>query len=307
MATGKELEKSLAELRRISEHRTKGAEKEIRKLYKNILKEMQEFLGVKYAQLSKDGTLTYAMLQQQGDYARFLEEVVAKLDGLTIEETKIMNSLIRETYENSYKGMVDAVTTAKKAQDIPQALREEMRGLKNVTPQVVKQAVENPIAGLTLKDTLEKKRQEIIYDIKREIGVGLVQGDRYTTMAKRISKSLDGDYKKAVRVVRTEVHRVREGGLNDAANEINDTLVKNNSSVFMVKEWCTMEDKRVRDTHTDMNGKIVKANEKFELPSGATTSCPGNSGVASEDIHCRCFLAYNLMTDEEFAEATKAD
>ena len=62
--------------------------------------------------------------------------------------------------------------------------------------------------GLTLKDTLEKHRKDIIYAIKRDIGVGLSNGDRYTTMARRISKNLDGDYKKSIRIVRTEAHRV---------------------------------------------------------------------------------------------------
>lgn len=303
MASKKEIEDSLVELRRISEHRTKGAEKKIRKLYKRVLKEMQEFLGVKYAEMSKDGTLTYAMLQQQGRYANFLDEVVRKLNGITPEETQIIRELTEQTYEASYNGMVEAVTKAKKSKNIPKALMENLKGIDGVTPEVVKRAVENPIAGLTLNDTLEKKRQEIIYNIKREIGNGLVQGDRYTDMARRVATSLDGDYGKAVRIVRTEAHRVCESGMSDAANEVDTALKKGKSGLIMTKEWCSMEDSRVRNTHQKMNGVIIKANEKFELPSGAKTDCPGNSGVASEDIHCRCFLAYDMMTEEEFEEA----
>lgn len=298
------IEDSLIELRRISEHRTKGAEKEIRKLYKKVLKEMQEFLGVKYAELSKDGTLTYAMLQQQGSYAKFLEEVVEKLNGITPQETKIIKNLVEQTYEVSYNGMVEAVTNAKKSKNISKALMENLKGIDGVTPEVVKRAVENPIAGLTLNDTLEKKRQEVIYNIKKEIGNGLVQGDRYTDMAKRVATSLDGDYQKAVRIVRTEAHRVRESGLSDAANEVNGALQKGESGFVMTKEWCSMEDERVRNSHQKMNGIIIKADEKFELPSGAKTDCPGNSGVAYEDINCRCFLSYELMTEEELKKAT---
>ena len=39
------LEKDLYQLRRIEEHREKASEKEIRKLYKNLLKELQSYLA----------------------------------------------------------------------------------------------------------------------------------------------------------------------------------------------------------------------------------------------------------------------
>ncbi len=44
-----------------------------------------------------------------------------------------------------------------------------------------------------------------------------MNGDRYSTMAGRIKQSVDGSYKKAIRISRTETHRVREAGNLDAA------------------------------------------------------------------------------------------
>ena len=82
-------------------------------------------------------------------------------------------------------------------------------GLKGCTPDIVRRAVDTPIAGLTLNDRLEKNRKGIIYDIKKNITVGLTNGDRYSTMANRIKQSVDGNYKKAIRMTRTETHRVR--------------------------------------------------------------------------------------------------
>lgn len=66
-------------------------------------------------------------------------------------------------------------------------LKKEFESVKQVRPEVLKAAVENPVTGLTLFDRLEKHRADIIYNIKQEIGIGLQNGDRYSTMARRIS------------------------------------------------------------------------------------------------------------------------
>lgn len=296
---GNQLEDYLVELRRISEHRTVGAEKEIRKLYKNMLNETRAFLSETYERLAQDDKLTYAILQQQNEYARFLEEVEKNLNGVSKATSRKIKNVVNETYKNAYDGMVTAV----KKSNTNKSLARRLSGIQSATPEVIKAAVNNPVAGLTLADTLEKNRQGIIYDIKKNIGVGLVNGDRYTTMAKRIAESLDGDYKKAVRITRTETHRVREAGFLDSATEVDNTLQKGKTGMRMVKIWRTMKDARVRDTHAPMDGKIVLADDSFEL-SGGKTESPGNSGIASEDINCRCYLSYTLMTDEEYHAKT---
>ena len=46
--------------------------------------------------------------------------------------------------------------------------------------------------------------------------------------------------------------------------------------------------------HVKMEGQSVPVNEPFQLPSGATAMSPGMSGVAGEDINCRCFVSYEM-------------
>lgn len=314
----RDLKHYTAQLRRIEEHREKSAEKEIRKIYKTILTDLQHFVADEYIQLAQDGKLTYEILQAKGEYARFLEEVEQRLNGITPQVSREIRSTVEEVYTLSYNGMADAVLKATASQ----ALRGALQGVKAVTPEAVKAAVENPVSGLTLNDTLEKKRKDIVYDIKRQIGVGLTQGDRMSTMARRIADSLDGDYKKAVRIARTEVHRVRESGHNDSALQIDETLQNGMTGLRMVKIWRTMKDERVRPqvrkrtkhgwttvirgsaNHMKMEGQTVLANEPFDLGGGVTAMAPGKSGVASQDINCRCTIEYVLMSDEEYFKAT---
>lgn len=300
------LEKYLYQLRRIEKHREEKAEKEIRKLYKELLKDLNGFLGNIYATYSEDDMLTYSALARAGMDARFLEEVEQRISGITPRVAKEINETVTQTYEACYDGMVNAV---RKAAGDREVLKTAFAAVSAVTPDVIKAAVNNPVSGLTLKDTLEKHRKDIIYDIKQNIGVGLSNGDRFSTMAKRISESLDGDYKKSIRIVRTEAHRVRETGLNDAATALNDTLKKGTSGMVFAKTWRTMADERVRPNkakgkskkynHVKMDGVTIPQDELFVLPSGATCKCPSQTGVAGEDINCRCYLSYDLVKASE--------
>lgn len=308
------LEKYLYQLRRIEAHRTVEAEKEIRKIYKKLLKEMQNYLADIYTKYSEDDVLSYAGLARAGMEARFLEEVELRINGITPEVAGLINTTVTQTYEACYTGMQAAVI---KAAGNRQALITAFATVAAVTPDIIKRAVNNPVSGLTLKDTLEKHRKEIIYDIKKNIGVGLANGDRFTTMAGRISESLDGDYNKSIRIVRTEAHRVRESGYSDAATELDNALRNANTGFVMAKTWRTMNDERVRPArakgkakqynHIKMEGVTIPQNELFELPSGATCICPSQTGVAGEDINCRCYVSYDLVEESKLTKGNKSE
>lgn len=291
----KSLTDLLVDVRRIAEHRRDGAEEEIRIAYSKVLKEVQHFIADEYAKLAENDSLTYAILQSKNEFANFLETVQKNIETITPSISEQIKNAVSDTYKLAYEGMVGAV---KKGGD----LREELKGLVSCTPEVIKRAVENPIAGLTLKDTLEKNRNGIIYDIKQQIGIGLTNGDRYTTMANRIKDSLSGDYEKAIRIVRTETHRVREAGTVDAARSVEVELKESGAGVQMMKTWKTMKDSRVRPNkqkkkkynHVKMDGVQIPVEEEFILPSGTRAMAPGQTGVAAEDIHCRCYLSYEI-------------
>lgn len=301
-----ELQKLLTQVRRIAEHREKGSEQEIRRTYRDLLKDLRAFLGERYEKLAEDDKLDYAILQQKGEFARFLEDVERLVVQHTEPAAQSIQKVVEDTYSLCWQGMQDAVKQSVDGQQLHTALQ----GLHGVTPEVVKQAVNNPISGLTLTTRLQKHRQDVIYGIKQQIGIGLTQGDTYTTMARRVAGEVDGDYQKAVRIVRTETHRVREAGFHDAAEEVHESAQQ--VGYGMAKTWRTMLDERVRPqhryrrgkhwvtvirgpyNHQKMEGVTVPVDQSFDLGGGVTTKAPGQSGVAGQDINCRCFLEYNL-------------
>ena len=297
------LAKYFAELQRIEEHRSLTAEKQIRKLYTEMLTDLQGFLGVEFAKFGEDDVLKYSTLAQKGEYARFLEEVQAKVNYISPKVNKVITDTVKDVYKTAYEGMVEAV--AKSVND--EELAKKLSGIKLTQPQVIKAAVNNPVSKLTLSKTLEKSRKQIVYNIKQTVTVGIMNGDRMSTMAKKIKNDVDQNYRKAMLIARTEVHRVRETGHNNSSNEIDKKLAEADSKYRMVKIWRSKQDIKTRRTskadHVKMHGQVVLQEEEFNL-GDTTAPCPGESGKAHHDCNCRCRVSRDLWSDEEFFEAT---
>lgn len=311
----KTIAKYLTEVRRVNESRSKDAEKEIRKLYKGLLKELNSFIGEYYTKYSNDeGILNAAILQQNAKYAAFLEEVDKNINEITPEVSKLIKKTVEDTYKICYKGMVNAFSQAVDSEK----LKESFKGL-SIKPDVMKAAVQNPIGGLTLPERLKKNRQEVVYDIKQNISNALMTGERYDTTAKKIAERLDINYGKAIRIVRTESHRVQEKGLMEGAEEIGDNIyddgliyaaiwrnmgdsrVRPYSRVHTSKGWKTVKSK-THANHVKMEGQIIEAGGYFDLGDGVKAKSPGESGDAANDINCRCYVEYEVIRTEEFVE-----
>lgn len=311
------LKQLLHEIRRVEKSREVLTEEKIQAIYQQLMDDLYKFLGKNYTKYAdSDGRLYMAYLDAQNKRARFLQEVVKNVDNIAPELAKEITSLVNRTYSASYKGMVEAVKNADNLEDYAELLS----GI-DVNPETMRKAMKNNISKLTLPPVLEKNRQAVIYEIQNVLNIGLMQGDRYETMAKRIQERVGVSRTKAMNIARTESHRNIEDGMIDGAKEIQSGL--EGSDLIYAATWCTMQDERVRPyrrvktkhgwkttkstngaNHVKMDGITVKVGEKFKLEAGVEAENPGNSGVARHDCNCRCILTYDLMTVEEFAKAT---
>lgn len=311
------LKKLLHEIRRISEHREVLTEKKIKALYKNLEKELTSFLGETYIKYSdKDGRLFMSYLDAQNKRAKFLEEIVEHCNTMSKPLKKELMALVDETYSKCYEGMAEAVKKADKAGNLAEIAKE-----LSVQPDVLKQAVNNNISKLTLSSVMEKHRQEIIYQAQQALVMGMINGDRYEQMAKRIVERTGVSQSKAMNIARTETHRNVESGFMDCAENLSEKM--QGSELIYAATWQTMKDERVRPQqrrktksgwktyyskngadHMKMQGVTVKVGDLFDLGGGVKAKAPSQSGVAAHDCNCRCYLEYNLMTIEEFEKAT---
>ena len=311
------LQELIHEVRRIEEHREILTEKKIKAIYQTLDKDLRAFIGEAYEKYAdSDGRLYMANLDAKRKRAWFLKEIAKNCDSISPKLKKELLSLVDETYEKCYKGMSDAVKKSETRGELA-AILEDVA----VNPDMLKQAVNNNISKLTLPSVLEKHRNEIIYQAQNALVMGLVNGDRYDEMAKRIVERTGVSASKAMNIARTESHRNIESGMMDCAENLSNKLA--DSGYIYAATWHTMKDERVRPqqrrktakgwkttyskngaNHMKMEGQTVKVGEEFDLGNGVKAKAPGQSGVAAHDCNDRCYLEYNFMTVEEFAKAT---
>ncbi len=310
------LDEILYDIRRIAESREKLTEEKIAAIYQDLMDNLEKFVGQQYKKYAdSDGRLYISYLDAQRKRAKFLQEIVDNVEGLSLDLKEEMETLIDITYKECYQGMSKALLEADGA-GLLEAVSKDIAA----NPNVLKQSLKNNISKLTLTPMMEKFRNEITYKIQQELTIGLMQGDRYEQMARRIEQQIDVSYNRAKLIARTEAHRNVETGFMDCAEHIQEGL--GGSDLIYAATWRTMKDERVRPNrriktkhgwkivkgkganHQKMEGVTVKAGEMFDLGDGVKAKAPSESGVAAHDCNCRCFLEYNLMTVAEFAKAT---
>lgn len=153
----------------------------------------------------------------------------------------------------------------------------------------IRALIDAPLTGLKLTERLTNNRNAVYTNIKAEITRGFINGDSYGAVAKKLSETLDGDIEKAKRIVRTETHRAVTTAEQSSVDHAKSKGIR------MKKTWMTSKDERVRSSHRHMDGITVDSDKPFDLGGGVTCMVPGQTGVASEDINCRCLVKYEIV------------
>ena len=123
-------------------------------------------------------------------------------------------------------------------------------------------------------DTLKLKKA-----IASEITRGIATNMAYQDIARNVDNVAKAGYSNAVRIARTEGHRIQQAANMDAQRKAKAV------GASVVKEWSAALDGRTRPEHRKMDGEIKDIEEKFS--NGLMF--PGDpSGKASEVINCRC-------------------
>ncbi|QTL96551.1 hypothetical protein GM661_00490 [Iocasia frigidifontis] len=279
-----EFERLQAEIDKISDT---GARR-IAKEYANALEELRTIVRKAYDKHGTEGELTYEEMVKYDRLKQFNKELTAAIKVMHVQTSKITRKILKDTYKTSFESVRGAVG---------QAAGKTIRGI--VKQEVINEALQNPVSGLTLNDRLKVRRSRIITDIQETIGQGLYKGESYTDMSRRLKDSLEGDIVKSHRIVRTESHRVMEKSKMDSLEHAA------NQGVNLRKYWLTSEDERVRSSHNHMGEKYSKENaipidENFvNDKTGGEGPSPGQLGTAKDDIHCRCISVTIVITDND--------
>jgi SPP1 gp7 family putative phage head morphogenesis protein len=248
-----------------------SAKKEILKAYSESLNSVRSKMSFIYEKYSSDGTLSYADMTKYNRLVTLEKEIRQEVYSLSGVNKKTIETLSGDVFQESYFHTAHALEFEAQAR-----LSYGM-----INPKIIEASIQNPLSGLSLNERLIKNRENIIINIRQQITQGLIQGESYPKMARRIKETLEGDAAKALRIAQTESHRVQTEGRLASMEHAQSLGVK------MVKVWVATLDAAVRDTHAALDGQKVAMDEEFHI-RGMSAKAPGMFGIAAEDINCRC-------------------
>nr|DAM96297.1 MAG TPA: minor capsid protein [Caudoviricetes sp.] len=117
--------------------------------------------------------------------------------------------------------------------------------------------------------------------ITAQISRGVATGMSYSQMAQQLAGYTKTGYNNAVRITRTEGHRIQQESTMDACYAARER------GADVVKQWDATMDANTRESHQMIDGEVRALDEKFS--NGLMY--PGDpSGSAAEVINCRCVL-----------------
>ena len=124
--------------------------------------------------------------------------------------------------------------------------------------------------------------------ITAQVSRGIASGYSYEQVAQQLAFKMTGTYNNpggalayAMRIARTEGHRIQVQGAIDACYKAKDI------GADVVKQWDSTLDSKTRKSHQDVDGEIRELDEAFS--NGLMF--PGDpAGGAAEVVNCRCAL-----------------
>jgi hypothetical protein len=134
--------------------------------------------------------------------------------------------------------------------------------------------------------------------ITAQVSRGIATGMSFQQVAQQLAGTTNIGFNNAVRIARTEGHRVQVQSTMDACYKAQD------KGADVVKQWDATLDANTRDSHAKVDGEVRELDEKFS--NGLRY--PGDPwGRAAEVVNCRCalFQRARWALDEDELETLK--
>ena len=242
----------------------------LEKVYKKSLDEINDKIQVLMAK-DQSQSVIY-QLKYQKELKKQIESVYNKL---STNWYSTIDEYLKYCYEDSFYSTMYALHQ----EGIPVILPFNQKEVAQATGQS-SVYLGDKLSDKLYTDTLKVARRTI-----GQISKGIAMNESYATIAANLAKSASVSVNNAIRITRTESHRI--------TNEVKQqTIAKaQEKGADVVKQWDSTLDGRTRSTHRELDGQLRELDQPFKVPStGATAMYPGGFGVPGEDINCRCAL-----------------
>lgn len=264
----------------------KAVIKELKHEYSKALAEIND--RIKVLQLGEQTQSKIYQLQYQ---LGLRQQISTILDNMRSNNYQTVQAYLNGCYKQGFVGAMYDL----QGQGIPLAFPLDQN-------QVVKAVQLDSRVSQGLYSRMGVNVNELKKRISDEIARGISSGLSYERIAGNLQWMVNGDYSKALRIIRTEGHRIQNQSALDAMHKAV------NVGASIVKQWDSTLDGVTRDTHRELDGQVVGVDEEFVIPStGARAMFAGGFGDPSEDCNCRCCILQRATWNMDDYDATKMD
>lgn len=266
--------KTIKQLKRVYEQARNDCEQKIREL--SSRPDLENLQSIIYQK------------QYQEALKKQLDGIIDNLQG---QEFTTVADYLTKSYENGYIGVMYDL---------------HKQGIPITTPinqeQVVKALQTDSKLSKDLYSRLGEDTDYLKKSIRAELSRGIANGSTWNQIAGHIAKGMNSPFDKsinnAIRIARTEGHRIQQRSALDAQHTAKD------KGADVVKQWDSTLDNKTRPHHRRLDGQIRELDEPFEV-EGMKAQAPGHFGKAKEDCNCRCCLLQRArwaLDEDELAE-----
>lgn len=238
----------------------------------------------------------------EGNYQDALDEINSKIELLMARQDADMQHVIYQVeYQKALKTQVQSILETLQTNEfetVAEYLAKSYddgfigamydmhgQGIPLIFPidqaQVVAAIQHETQLSDTLYTALGKDTKDLSKKIAGEITRGISSGQMYAEVSRNISNWARIPKNNAMRITRTEMHRIQTRAAMDAQYKAKD------KGADVVKQWDASLDGKTRDSHRQVDGEFRELDEPFS--NGLMY--PGDpSGRPEEVINCRCAL-----------------
>jgi len=254
-------------------------EDKLLRAYKRSLTNIRREIMLYYEKYQIEGMLPTGRIHRMRAtkaLARNIEKEIAILQG---KEVKIIDKGINEVYKHSYYRTGHALETT---------IGGDL-GFDIVNPKIVDAVVADKMSLIKWPDASKDNAKLLIKRIKGIVEQGIIQGTPLQEVSRQVKEQMGIGASKSIRIIRTETGRCQNEGTIKGYDEAQA------EGVEIVRVWLASLDDRTRDTHRSMDKQEADPKTNlFTLPGGAVTRGPHLSGIAAEDINCRCAVTAQI-------------
>lgn len=250
----------------------------LKQVYKKSAEDIRERIAYFNAREDMNDPHLSSIIYQKQYQRVLLKEIEAGLKDLNENQYKSLQEFFEGSYVNGYVGAM---------------YNFEGQGIPLTVPIDPKKMVRAVQTDSKLSRRYYQKRlfpenvERLKLSIKAEVSRGIASGSSWLEVANKVAKNMNSPFNRAlndaVRIVRTEGHRINQEGFLDAGDEAKK------KGADILKQWDATLDSRTRPWHQEADGQIREWEDDFTV-NGEKMKAPSVGGSASNVINCRCQL-----------------